>query len=97
MITTTIYVDEFDGAALEVLGDEGDRLVESQGFVAPVEVSLHAISGEQIARSQPGTPILLGVAPERAWMLSQNGASLQLVDADGRQGEILLIVKGRIQ
>jgi len=97
MTIVAVTVDKFDEDAIDLLGAEGDRVVASEGFVSPVKVSLHAKNGEQIAHSQPDNTMLLGVETERAWMLSQDGAWLELTDANGRRAEVLLVIRRRIQ
>lgn len=96
MIISVVTVDEFNSNAIDLLGHAGDALVEREGFVGPISVALHAMAGKLIARFTEPAGIEWSVDIARAWTLSQDGASLQLVDANGRQAEILLMIRSKL-
>jgi hypothetical protein len=93
-----VHARQFDVDAVDGLSHTADELIEKIPLRHPIECTLRDSVGRRIGRFLLGTGDAgeFDCSMEEAKQRSQAGASLHLVDADGKFVEVLLVI-GTVQ
>ncbi len=99
MVIEAVFVEHFGEAAVDAMAGTGQRLIDELGLVHPIVTVLYDSAGREMARFRLGTsdPTEESCDGIEAEMRSQNGASLRIVDANGVEAEVLLVIGSEVR
>jgi hypothetical protein len=91
IVTEIIYAEKWDETCINRLGERADRIIKEHHMREPILGVLFDGSGRELARWH-GDSREACCDEFEAEARSQSGASLKLVDANGNEAEVVLIV-----
>jgi hypothetical protein len=99
-VVKTILAQQLDTEAIDTMSEAGEQLIEELGMQHPIQCRLFDQSGAEIAHfvGDSAHPTERSCDELQARLRSETGASLKLVDRNGVEAEVLLvIVSGPLQ
>ena len=94
MTIDSIFVAQFGEDAIDAMAARADKMIDDLGMEFPIAVVLFDALGGELARFVLGRPDPTEASCNaiEAEMRSQAGASLKMVDANGVDAEVILVI-----